>query len=252
MHRHSRMSHSQVMNPACETAHRGGGDRITMGYSCQPGRRRRASGAQRPRGLTLAVAILSMALLGSSEGGPPSSEGGFVPPEGPKFRNPRPYPSRPLPADEEARLVPPPPISDEYFPCNDCHEDEPADPRQRELDEHEDVKIQHGDLWCLDCHQSDQRDLLHLSDRSPVQMEESWLLCTRCHAKKIPDWRAGVHGKRTGNWRGPKDYLTCVACHDPHAPLFEPLAPMPAPRPATGIKLRTLIRVEEVQYEEQQ
>jgi hypothetical protein len=66
----------------------------------------------------------------------------------------------------------------------------------------------------------------------------NWLtrLCTRCHAKKIPDWRAGVHGKRTGYWHGPKEYQTCVACHDPHSPLFKPLEPKPPPIPAEKIR----------------
>ena len=135
-------------------------------------------------------------------------------------------------------MRPPPPIDDEYFPCSDCHEDELADPRRRELDEHDNIKLAHGDLWCLDCHQSDQRDLLHLSDASPVEMTESWRLCTRCHAKRISDWRAGIHGKRTGSWWGPKEVFTCVACHDPHSPLFKPLSPKPPPTPAGEIRLR--------------
>jgi hypothetical protein len=146
------------------------------------------------------------------------------------------YPSRPLGPDSEPMLVAPPPIDEEFFPCDDCHEDEPADPLVRELDEHDSIKLAHGDLWCLDCHARDQRDLLHLSDASPVEMAESWRLCSRCHAKKMPDWRAGVHGKRTGNWWGPKEYLSCVACHDPHSPLFKSLEPKPPPTPAHEIR----------------
>lgn len=146
------------------------------------------------------------------------------------------YPSRPLGPESMAELVPPPPIDDEYFPCGDCHEDEPADTMRRELDEHDGIDLAHGDLWCLDCHDRGQRDLLHLSDESPVEMAESWRLCSRCHAKKIPDWRAGVHGKRRGNWRGPKEYLSCVACHDPHSPLFKSIEPKPPPTPARLIR----------------
>jgi hypothetical protein len=52
----------------------------------------------------------------------------------------------------------------------------------------------------------------------------------------MPDWRAGVHGKRVGNWWGPKEYLSCVACHDPHSPLFKPLEPKPPPTPAHEIR----------------
>jgi hypothetical protein len=174
----------------------------------------------------LGLALLAVALL-SSGGLPPL--GGV----------PHSYAS-PLPGPEgEEVMLPPPPIDDEYFPCSDCHEDEPADRTRRELDEHDDIVLAHGDLWCLDCHQSDQRDLLHLSDASPVEMKESWRLCTRCHAKKIPDWRAGVHGKRTGGWRGAKEYRTCVFCHDPHSPLFKQLEPKPPPMPADEIQVRT-------------
>ena len=161
----------------------------------------------------------------------------------------RDYPSRPLGPQPEPVLLPPPPVDDEYFPCVDCHEDEVADPRVRELDEHDEIELAHGDLWCLDCHQDEQRDLLHLSDASPVEMSESWRLCTRCHAKKIPDWRAGVHGKRTGYWWGPKEYRTCVACHGPHAPLFKSLEPKPPPLPASEIKLPGLARLIEVDDE---
>ncbi|MBW1688218.1 MAG: hypothetical protein JRS35_24540 [Deltaproteobacteria bacterium] len=182
-------------------------------------------------GAVLAVVLLAVVLMGP---------GGMLRAPG-KMNVSRADPGRPLvPASEpEPVLLPPPPIDDEYFPCSDCHEDELADPRRRDLDEHDDIQLAHGDLWCLDCHQSDQRDLLHLSDASPVEMTESWRLCTRCHAKRISDWRAGIHGKRTGSWWGPKEFRTCVACHDPHSPLFKPLSPRPPPIPASEIRLRT-------------
>lgn len=155
----------------------------------------------------------------------------------------RPYPSRPLQPDVEPVLRPQPPVDDEYFPCDDCHEDEPAELTVRELDEHDETELEHGDLWCLDCHDPVERDLLHLSDTSPVEMLESWRLCTRCHGNKLDDWRAGVHGKRTGYWRGPKEYRTCVECHEPHSPLFKPLEPMPTPMRARDIRRRARTRV---------
>ncbi len=192
---------------------------------------------RRPLWPVLGIALLAVALLGSQDWSRPSNSD-----EG--------YPSRPLQPEPEPVLLPPPPISDEYFPCSDCHEDQLADPERRELDEHDHIKLAHGDLWCLDCHDSDQRDLLHLSDASPVRMEESWRLCTRCHAKRIPDWRAGVHGKRTGYWWGPKEYRTCVVCHDPHSPLFKSLEPKPPPIPAAKIRLPNRPAPEEVQHEE--
>ena len=193
---------------------------------------------RRPLGPLLLIALLAIALLGADSWWRPSNSD-----EG--------YPSRPLQPDAEPVLLPPPPIDDEYFPCSDCHEDELADPERRELDEHDYIELAHGDLWCLDCHQSDQRDLLHLSDASPVDMEESWRLCTRCHAKRISDWRAGVHGKRTGYWRGPKEYRTCVVCHDPHSPLFKPLEPMPPPIPAEELRASHRATEEETPHADQ-
>ena len=193
---------------------------------------------RRPLWPLVVIALLAVALLGTEGWQRPSNSD-----EG--------YPERSLQPEPEPVLLPPPPIDDEYFPCSDCHEDELADPERRELDEHDGIELAHGDLWCLDCHQSDSRDLLHLSDASPVDMEESWRLCTRCHAKRIPDWRAGVHGKRTGYWRGPKEYRTCVACHDPHSPLFKPLEPMPPPIPAEELRASNRAEEPEAQHAEQ-
>lgn len=147
------------------------------------------------------------------------------------------YGSRNLPPDVRPALLEPPPMDDEYFPCSDCHEDEPTDRTVRELeDEHENLELAHGERWCLDCHDADQRDQLHLADGRRVGFEESWRLCTQCHGTKLADWRAGVHGKRTGHWWGPKEYWSCVACHDPHSPRFAPLEPMPPPTPPDEIR----------------
>jgi hypothetical protein len=150
----------------------------------------------------------------------------------------RAYPSRSLPPEPAPTLQSPTPASEEYFPCSDCHADEPTDRTERVLaDDHEDLALSHGSNWCLHCHDAEQRDMLHLADETLVRFEESWRLCTQCHAKKLADWRAGVHGKRTGHWWGPKEYRTCVVCHDPHAPRFKPLAPKPPPRRPEAIAL---------------
>lgn len=142
----------------------------------------------------------------------------------------RAYPPRTLPPEPAAVLLPPPEMDDEYWPCSDCHEGEPTNRQVRELDdEHDEMEFGHGDLWCLHCHDVEQRDMLQRADGELVAIEESWRLCTQCHVKKLADWRAGVHGKRTGHWWGPKEYRTCVVCHDPHAPAFKPLKPRPPP-----------------------
>ena len=208
-------------------------------YPRPPELKRSPTRDRRPLWPVLGIALLTIALLGADDWWRPSnSDAG--------------YPPRPLQPESEPEpvLLPPPPIDDEYFPCSDCHEDQQADPERRELDEHDSVELAHGDLWCLDCHAADQRDLLHLSDASPVRMEESWRLCTRCHARRIPDWRAGIHGKRTGSWWGPKEYRTCVACHDPHSPLFKPLEPKPPPAAAGLIRPWRRTESEEAQHAE--
>jgi formate-dependent nitrite reductase cytochrome c552 subunit len=157
----------------------------------------------------------------------------------------RDYPSRPLIPDGANVLLLAPEIDDEYLPCGDCHE--PNDPRTnvtvRDLEEdHDEMEFTHGNLWCLNCHDKENRNSLRLSDGSLVAFEDSWQICTQCHAKKLPDWRAGVHGKRTGHWRGPKEYRTCVVCHDPHDPPFKPIAPEPAPTRPEEIRQTALVQ----------
>ena len=43
------------------------------------------------------------------------------------------------------------------------------------------------------------------------------------------DWREGIHGRREGYWNGAKSYLLCAHCHNPHAPRFQAMAPLPPP-----------------------
>ena len=138
--------------------------------------------------------------------------------------------------DQERLEVPPPPFSDGIFPCSDCHADLEPNPERRELtDMHEEIDLRHDEehRWCLDCHDAADRDFLHLASGTRVSFEESYILCGQCHGVKLRDWRAGIHGRRSGNWNGQKSYLLCAHCHDPHQPKFQPLEPKPAPDPPT-------------------
>ncbi|MGC8763545.1 MAG: hypothetical protein ACP5VN_07945 [Acidobacteriota bacterium] len=72
-------------------------------------------------------------------------------------------------------------------------------------------------------------------DGQLIGFSKSYLLCGQCHGDKLRDWRVGVHGKRTGQWNGRKEYLLCVHCHNPHSPHFAPLKPLPPPVPPTQI-----------------
>jgi hypothetical protein len=155
----------------------------------------------------------------------------------------RAYPSRSLEPQPEQRILPAEAPGEDYFPCSDCHEDEPTNRRVRELeDDHEDIELAHGDLWCLHCHDADDRDRLHLADATKVEFEESWRLCLQCHGHKQSEWRAGVHGKRVGHWWGEREVWTCVSCHTPHAPRFQAIEPKPPPSPPHEITLRATAR----------
>jgi hypothetical protein len=130
--------------------------------------------------------------------------------------------------------VPPPPFSEGIFPCTDCHneKDLPTNRQRRPLtDAHDDIVLKHDEehRWCLDCHDADNRDRLHLAGGQQVPFDESYQVCGQCHGEKYRDWRAGVHGRRVGQWNGEKQYLLCVHCHSPHQPRFKALAPKPAP-----------------------
>ncbi len=171
--------------------------------------------ARRPGGSWLAVVVL--ALAGASLADAEEVRAGAA-----------------APRDPEGDLIQAttPPFSEGIFPCTQCH-DRPGDPTRRTLAFHEDVqeRFSHDSehRWCLDCHDNQNRDVLHLSSGAPVPFTESYRLCGQCHGDKFRDWRAGVHGKRVGHWDGTKTYFLCVHCHNPHAPRFRPLKPEPRP-----------------------
>jgi Cytochrome c7 and related cytochrome c len=138
--------------------------------------------------------------------------------------------------------VPPPPFSEGVFPCSECHNeaDLPPNRTRRPLsDAHDEIVLKHDEeqRWCLDCHDTDNRDRLRLASGELVQFDESYRVCGQCHGEKYRDWRAGVHGRRIGEWNGSKQYLLCVHCHSPHQPRFKSLAPQPAPhRPMRSVR----------------
>ncbi|WLT30305.1 cytochrome c3 family protein [Geothrix sp. PMB-07] len=146
------------------------------------------------------------------------------------------------PAAQEGIQVPKPPFSEGVFPCTACHDGKQlkVNPQRRDLAMHDEIKLNHGpeSRWCLDCHDANNRDNLHLASGEKVLFTESYKLCGQCHGDKFRDWRVGIHGKRTGSWNGAKQYLLCVHCHNPHAPHFAPLKPMPPPTRPEAIQLK--------------
>ena len=130
--------------------------------------------------------------------------------------------------------TPPPPFSDGIFPCSECHAQITPNRTRRTLaDMHTEIELRHDEQhrWCLDCHDADNRDFLHLANGDRVPFSESYQVCGQCHGEKYRDWQAGVHGRRGGEWNGRKNYLLCPHCHNPHQPRFKALAPKPAPKP---------------------
>jgi predicted CXXCH cytochrome family protein len=129
--------------------------------------------------------------------------------------------------------VPPPPFTPGAFPCSACHDPTVAvNAKRRALQKpHEQIKLQHDEQhrWCLDCHNAQNRDVLRSAAGEPIPFAESYRLCGQCHGNQYRDWKVGVHGKRSGEWNGRKEYLLCVHCHDPHSPKFKHMAPLPPP-----------------------
>ncbi len=128
--------------------------------------------------------------------------------------------------------VAPPPFSDGVFPCSECHgRTDVVNRTPHKVEFHEDIVLHHDEQnrWCLDCHDAQNRDKLHLADGRLVDFTESYKLCGQCHGPTLLNWKAGEHGKRTGSWSGAKQYLLCASCHSPHSPAFKPLKPQPAP-----------------------
>lgn len=141
----------------------------------------------------------------------------------------------------EEYAVEPPPFSDGIYPCMDCHANFAPNPVRRKLVEwHDDISAMFNhdseNRWCLDCHDLNNRNFLRLASGKLLDFKESYKLCGQCHGEKYRDWKVGVHGKRTGDWSGKKEYLLCVSCHNPHSPKFPELTPEPPPTPQGDIK----------------
>ncbi len=133
---------------------------------------------------------------------------------------------------KKIHVVAPPTFRDKkIFPCTACHTDEPNLKRRPLVRKHKNHILRHGGghIWCYHCHSPKNIDKLHLSDGTPISYKRSFMLCFQCHGDKARDWVAGVHGRRTGLWKGTKRYLLCTHCHDPHDPKPRKIKPMPMP-----------------------
>jgi predicted CXXCH cytochrome family protein len=98
------------------------------------------------------------------------------------------------------------------------------------------VAMAHGHTFrnnsCYNCHDRDQLDQLHTPDGAKLAFSQATQLCGSCHGPTYRDWKAGAHGRTGGYWdrsAGPIKREECTSCHDPHAPAFTGLIPMPGP-----------------------
>lgn len=118
--------------------------------------------------------------------------------------------------------------------CSECHrlfdnagKDKPS------MVQHTEIKMKHGmNTRCLNCHYGIDRDKLVLHDGTLIEFFEAPRLCSQCHGTVYRDWQKGTHGKTMGAWDpAHPDHvrLACNECHDPHAPAYEPIAPLPPP-----------------------
>ncbi len=129
----------------------------------------------------------------------------------------------------------------EFYPCQDCHEEEEPNPRVRTLEEeHDDIELTHGDqqFWCLTCHLSGNLDHLRSLEDRGIDFDRSYRLCGQCHFQRHNDWLFGAHGKRVGSWRGERKLYLCTECHNPHHPAIEPIPPNPPPKVRSGLRFR--------------
>jgi hypothetical protein len=134
-------------------------------------------------------------------------------------------------------VAPGPALNKDTFPCSQCHDNKDLktnfEIRTKFRDPHDELVFDHRRIWCLDCHDTMDRDKLKLANGTLLPLTDPLRLCSQCHGGIAREWEGGVHGKRTGFWDGPKRALPCIQCHDPHSPHFKKLEPLPPPvRPA--------------------
>lgn len=118
------------------------------------------------------------------------------------------------------------------YNCMECHKLFPAKWHyDRPMNEHKDLKLDHGNnRFCLNCHHPKNRNAFVDYDGSEIAQADVVLLCAKCHGPTYRDWQAGVHGRQNGHWdtkKGDKTKLRCIQCHDPHAPNFQAMKPLP-------------------------
>jgi formate-dependent nitrite reductase cytochrome c552 subunit len=120
------------------------------------------------------------------------------------------------------------------YRCSDCHDAmEPPEIAPKVTEGHEEIVLRHEEaMTCYTCHSRTNRDALNDIYGTEVSFVASENICHRCHGPRYRDWKLGIHGRMQGYWdktKGEKRNITCVSCHDPHAPAFQLMKPSPMP-----------------------
>ncbi len=118
--------------------------------------------------------------------------------------------------------------------CNDCHRlMKPPVEAARRLTQHTHLVLDHGmNDRCFNCHSRENRNRLVSHTEATIGFDQSEQLCAQCHGPTYRDWQRGVHGKSVGSWiigSERRVRFTCVQCHNPHAPRYAPMHPLPSP-----------------------
>jgi hypothetical protein len=118
--------------------------------------------------------------------------------------------------------------------CSDCHSlFETVERTPDQLQQHTDIVFDHGlNNRCLNCHAREDHNQLELYGGELVPLSDSHVLCSKCHGPTYRDWEEGMHGRTMGSWQTDDPAfrrLICIECHDPHAPAFGSIVPLPAP-----------------------
>ena len=146
-------------------------------------------------------------------------------------RNEGPYPDAP------ALTIRPRQEALAMFPCQQCHAALQTNPAIRDVRIHA-SEFDHGAgrIWCLNCHESEDRNYLTTLLGERVSFEQAHQVCGGCHGGVERDWYFGAHGKRVGNWQGERIVYGCTECHNPHSPAIGPRAPLPPPPVRRGLQ----------------
>ena len=131
-------------------------------------------------------------------------------------------------------------LEDGAYKCSVCHSTATTPERYpRLIPEHASkIDLRHGNNDnCFNCHHEGNRLVFVAYDGTEIPAEERTELCKKCHGPRCRDWEEDAHGRASGYWDplfGESKKLMCVQCHDPHAPAFTTLSPLPGPKIGRG------------------